>query len=665
MTGADAAPGAADCRMAAFAKAHGFSHPDGYDELWRWSVEAPDAFWRAVWRWFELTPGPVGEALVPDASAPGFGVRWFPQSQVNYAARVLAWAPAGEREHAVGPDRPAIIGRSEDGGRTVVTWAELGDQVRRLAGALTAAGVGVGDRVVAYLPDIAEANVAALAAASVGAVWASCGADYAPEGAASRLAQLAPTVLVVADGYRLRGRWYDKRADDAALAALLPTVTTVVGIRRRDDDDAEIPWRTADYAELAATGEPREPVLVPFAHPLWVLFSSGTTGKPKGIVHGHGGTLLEHLKSIALHSDVGAGDVYFWHTALSWMMWNLRLSVLLHGATLVCYDGHPLTPPDALWRIVADERVGFFGTSPGHLQACREHGVVPADLGLAALRGLGATGAPLAASLFEWIAGQVSPDVEVSSISGGTDVVSAFVGGSTGLPVTPGELTVPYLGVDVHSWAPDGTALIGEVGELVVTSPMPSMPVCFWNDPDGERYRAAYFVHDWGRPTARRVWRHGDWVTRTERGSFVIHGRSDATLNRGGIRMGSADVYEIVEAIEGVAEAFVLGVDLPDDGYWMPLFVTLTPRESGPADDGDGLVERIRAEITARLSRRHLPDEIVVAPGIPHTRTGKKLEVPVTGLLAGRDVAIDPSAVDAPELLDWYVEYGRRRTSDS
>jgi acetoacetyl-CoA synthetase len=397
---------------------------------------------------------------------------------------------------------------------------------------------------------------------------------------------------------------------------------------------------------------------VPFDQPLWVLFSSGTTGRPKGIVHGHGGMVLEHLKSVGLQADLGPYDVFFWQTALSWMMWNFRLSGLLCGSTVVCYSGHPLYPDaDRLWRLVADERVTYFGTSPGHLLASRKDGLTPGSShDLSRLRTIGSTGSPLAADLFEWVAAHVGKGVMVSSISGGTDVCTAFAGGTPEVPARPGELATRYLGVALECWSPDRQPRINEVGELVITGPMPSMPVGFWNDEDGSKYRAAYFAHHWVDGPAPHVWRHGDWVTLTERGSLIIHGRSDATLNRHGIRMGSADIYEVVEAIDEIGEAFVVGIEGPDGEYWMPLFVAMAP---GSRLD-DALTDKVRDEIRSKLSPRHVPDEIIEAPGIPHTRTGKKLEVPITGILAGRaDVAVDPRSIDDPDLLDWYRERGR------
>lgn len=613
--------------------------PRDYATLWQWSEDHPARFWRAVWEFFDIrattAPGDGDAGVLAEVTMPG--ARWFPGVTLNYVDQVL--------RHR---DRrgPAIVGIDENGTRTTIDWPQLPGRIGAVAAELRRLGVGRGDRVGAYLPDVPDAMVAFLATASLGAVWSGCGQDYAPQGAAARLGQLEPKVLFSCDGYRLNGRWIDKRSDTTELVELLPGEPSLLLL------DSE------HYRAVVA--EPVTPVVtaVDFDHPLWVLFTSGTTGAPKGIVHSHGGVLLEHLKAAALHADLDSGDVFFWQTALSWMMWNFRIAGLLCAGTVVCYSGHPMFPDaDRLWRLIEDERVTYFGTSPGHLLASRKAGLHPGTQhDLSRLRALGSTGSPLPGDLFEWVKAEVGGDVEVSSISGGTDVVTAFAGGTTGVPATPGELATRYLGVALHSWSPQRRPLTGEVGEMVITAPMPSMPVEFANDPDGSRYRAAYFDHHWADGQAPGVWRHGDWVTVTDRGSLVVHGRSDATLNRHGIRMGSADIYEVVESLDEVSEAFVLGIDGPDGAYWMPLFVTLA---DGRALDA-ALVDTIRTQIRTRLSPRHVPDGVIAAPGIPHTRTGKKLEVPVTAIMAGREgVSLDPRSIDNPDLIDWYRQQGR------
>lgn len=637
-----------------------------YDDLWRYSVDDLPGFWRGIWDFFDLdeiaeSPLADGDAAVLGSAAMP-GARWFPDVRLNYVDAVLRNCDRhGAGSVASGPqhDGAAIVGLDEDGGRAEISWRELPGLVAAVAAALTDAGIGAGDVVAAYLPNIPEAVVAFLATASIGAIWSGCGQDYAPAGAAGRLAQLSPKALFSSAGYRFNGKDVDKRADSAELAELLDVG---LHIQVGADSGGTVSWDDV----VADTSRTPTPVKLAADHPLWVLFSSGTTGRPKGIVHGHAGVVVEHLKQTALHAGLGADSVFFWHTALSWMMWNFQIAGLLVGARIVVYSGSPLYPDaDRLWQIVADENVTYFGTSPGQLNASRKAGLVPGrDHDLSALAVLGSTGSTLPADLFAWVDANVVAGLPISSISGGTDIVSAFAGGSIGEPVVAGELTVRHLGVALASWSPQAEPLIGEVGELVVTKPMPSMPIYFWDDDDGARYRAAYFDHEWDTgpadgaqepPVDGDTWRHGDWVTLTERGSLVIHGRSDATLNRHGIRMGSADIYEVVEGIEQIAEAFVLGVDGPDGAYWMPMFVTLVP---GAELTGE-LSAQVASAIRARLSPRHVPDEIVVAPGIPHTRTGKKLEVPITAVLAGRsEVNIDPRSVDDPALIDWYREQG-------
>ncbi|MEZ0340710.1 acetoacetate--CoA ligase [Mycobacterium sp. pV006] len=596
---------------------------DDYRALWQWSVDDLDGFWAALWDYFDL--GERGDTVLSGATMPG--AQWFPGTTLNYVDQVLRNART---------DRPAIISVSEDRADREVSWSELLGRTAAFADKLRAAGVEPGDRVVGYLPNIPEAIIAFLATASLGAVWSACGQDYSAKAALDRLGQLEPKVLVAADGYYFAGKHRDKRADVEELRAGLPTLQASFGLDG-----------LADTTDAALS-----PLAVPFDHPLWILFSSGTTGLPKGIMHGHGGVVVEHLKAIALQSDIGASDTFFWYTSPSWMMWNFQVAGLLVGATIVCYDGSPNAPkPDSLWEIAARVRATVLGTSPGYVLGCIKADAHPREThDLSALRSVGITGSSLPPASSLWLRDHVG--VHVASISGGTDVVSAFIGGVPTVPVWPGELSAPYLGVALAAWDESGEPVIGEVGELVVTKPLPSMPVAFWNDPDGTRYHDAYF------DTYPGVWRHGDWITVTNHGSIIVHGRSDSTLNRHGIRMGSADIYQAVERLPEVAEALVIGAEQPDGGYWMPLFVVLA--------DGTELTDAVRDKINntirTEVSPRHVPDEIIVAPGIPHTRTGKKLEVPIKKLFQGRDAAkvVERSAVDDPALLDWYVT--QRRT---
>jgi acetoacetyl-CoA synthetase len=612
-------------------------HDAGYQALWRWSVTDVAGFWDAVRHYFDVPFSLPATSVLPDDRMPG--AVWFPGALLNYVDQVF-------RER--GPGEVAIIQAGEAEATQRWTWRELQRQVGAFARTLSEHGVQPGDRVVGYLPDVAEAIVAFLGSAAIGAIWSCTGQDYAAPGAVHRFAQLEPSLLIVADGYRHGGRDHDRREASAAVRAGLPTVRATVTVDRLglpiDPALGWIPW-----AEATAGRGRLDTAQVPFDHPLWVLFSSGTTGMPKGIVHGHGGVVLEHLKSLALHLDVGPADTYLWYTSPSWMMWNYRGAGLLVGATIVCYDGSPFHPgPDALWALAERLEITVLGTSPGYLLACAKAEVEPArDHDLSGLRTLGVTGSTLPAESYFWVRDHVDDAVQVASISGGTDVVSAFAGEVPTLPVWPGELSAPCLGVALDAFDEHGKSVRDELGELVVTRPMPSMPIRFWNDPDGERYREAYF------DTYPGVWRHGDWITITHRGTVQMHGRSDSTLNRNGVRMGSADIYQAVEQVPEVLESLVIGAEQPGGGYWMPLFVRLAPG----IELDDALRSRIVAAIRESASPRHVPDDIIVAPGIPHTRTGKKLEVPVKRMLQGQDPAavVDPRSVDDPDLLPWYA----------
>ncbi|MEV0548224.1 acetoacetate--CoA ligase [Nocardia salmonicida] len=620
--------------FAAFVTARtGEEYPD-YQALWRWSVDDIAGFWQAVWDYFEL--GETAGEVLGSREMPG--AQWFPGTRLNYVDQVIRMAQFG---------RPAVIALREDAEPREVSWSELIEQVTVFARTLREQGVEAGDRVIGYLPNIPEAIVAFLATASIGAVWSACGQDYSAKAALDRLGQLEPTVLVTADGYRFGGKEHDKRADIAALRDGLPSLRATVVVSQLELEVSDtLSW--TDAVADAGLGV-IETVPVDFDHPLWIVFSSGTTGLPKGIVHGHGGVLLEHLKAVALQSNMGPEDTFFWYTSPSWMMWNFQVAGLLTGSTIVTYDGSPTAGgPDALWRLAAQVGATVFGTSPGYVLGCIKAGSVPrADHDLSALRSVGITGSSLPVSSALWLNENAGEHVQVNSISGGTDVVSAFVGGVPTVPVWPGELSAPYLGVALDAFDEQGLPVRGEVGELVVTAPMPSMPVSFWRDDDGKRYHAAYF------DTFPGVWRHGDWITLTEHGSIVVHGRSDSTLNRHGIRMGSADIYQVVEQFPEIAEALVIGAEQPDGGYWMPLFVLLAPG----AELTEDLKTRLATAIRTEVSPRHVPDEIREAPGIPHTRTGKKLEVPIKKLFQGADPArvVERSAVDDPALLDWYA----------
>jgi acetoacetyl-CoA synthetase len=584
----------------------------GYDGLWRWSVDDLEGFWGAVWDHHELIAHTPRTSVLGSRTMPG--AEWFPGITTNYAENLLARAPDGV----------AVVACSQTRNPFELTTDGLRDQVARAAAGLRRLGVGPGDRVVAYAPNIPETLVAFLGAASIGAVFSSCPPEFGARAVLDRFTQIEPKVLVTIDGYRHKGTAVDRSGVVAELRAGLPTLQAVV----------TIPYLGTDGTWDALLAEPAEARFeaVAFDHPLYVLYSSGTTGLPKPIVHGHGGVLVEHTKVLALHHDLGPGDRFFWFSTTGWMMWNYMVSGLAVGASVVTFDGDPGHPDlHTLWAMAAETAITVFGASAPFLLACRKEGLHPGrDHDLAALRQVGSTGAPLPAEGFHWVADAVGRDVQVVSASGGTDVVTAFVAGVPLLPVVGGEITCRCLGAKVEAFDDEGRSVVGEQGNLVITEPLPSMPVGFWGDADGSRYRAAYFEEYPG------VWCHGDWITITDRGSCIITGRSDATLNRGGVRLGTSDFYSVVEALPEVADSLVVHLEDAEGGAGqLLLFVQPAP---GCAVD-DGLRTRISTALRASLSPRHVPDEIIEVASVPRTLSGKKLEIPVKRILLGTPAA--------------------------
>jgi acetoacetyl-CoA synthetase len=607
---------------------------EGYDELHRWSVEDLEGFWSAVAEFFDVRFATPPERVLGRREMPG--AEWFPGATLNYA------------EHAVGlpedADEIAVLAYSQTRDRQELTWGRLREQVARARAGLRRLGVGRGDRVVAYLPNIPETLVAFLATASLGAVWASCAPEFGARSVVDRFGQIEPTVLLAVAGYGYGDKDVDRREQVAEIRAGLPTVRHVVHVPYGGNDLPD----ALGWDELLAEAGDLTFDPVPFAHPLCVLFSSGTTGKPKAIVHGHGGILLEHLKNHGLSWDLRPGDRILWFSTTAWMMWNALVSALLVRASIVMIDGNPLHPDLRWqWRLAEETGATLMGASPGFLMACRKEGVEPAkEFDLSRLRQIGAAGSPLPPEGYRWVAEQFGPDVLLNVGSGGTDICSGIVQGSPLQPVWAGEISGPCLGIDAKAFDDKGEQVVGELGELVITAPLPSMPVGFWGDTDGTRYRDTYFDVYPG------VWRHGDWVRFSEVGSAIIAGRSDATLNRGGVRLGTAEFYRVVEELPEVADSLVVHLEDPAGGNGQ-LLLFVRPADGVELDDA--LRRRISTTLRTELSPRHIPDRIAAVPVIPHNRTGKKLELPVKKILLGaapdevasRDVLADPTALDA------------------
>ena len=616
--------------------------PD-HDALHAWSVEDLDRFWTSLVDYYGVDfSAPWTQVRTAD---PMPHTRWFTGARLNWAQHALRR----------GADDATALVCVQEGGRPAggITFGALRRSVAAAAGWLRRAGVRPGDRVGAYLPNTEHAVIASLAAAAVGAVWACCSPDFGAEGTIGRLAQLQPGVLVATDGYHWNGREVDRGEVVARLREELPTLRHVVHVPYvfdRPHPDGTTPWD-----ELLARDEPPAFEQVEFSHPLWVLFTSGTTGLPKGLVHGHGGITLEGLKWSGLYAGVREGERLFASTSTGWALWNMQLYALTQGASIVLHEGSPSHPPGAVWEVAARTGAQVVLLGAAVVTATANAGVSPREQGhdLSRLRHLMVSGSALPSDGYRWVLEHVGPDLRIDSTSGGTDICGAFVGANEYAPVRAGRIGGTLAGVDCAAWDEDGEPVVDRVGELVVTQPMPSMPVHLWNDPDAVRYTESYFDAWPG------VWRHGDWVTMHSDGSVSIHGRSDSTLNRQGVRLGSSDFYDVLETLPEITETLVIGLELPDDGYWLGLFVVPAP---GHALD-DELKHTIVTTLRTRLTPRHVPDEILEAPAVPHTLTGKRLEVPVKKLLAGRPLekAANVAAVDDPDALRWYARFAADR----
>jgi acetoacetyl-CoA synthetase len=615
-----------------------------YDELHSWSVAHLDDFWGAFDEWIGIRWSTPYEAVLGSRALPG--ATWFPAGRTNYAEHLLYPLQRVELEDV------AVIAVREDGQEVQLTWRELRTQVASVRNWMAGRGIARGDRVVALLPNGAEALVAMLAAASLGAIWSSCSPDFGPTAIADRFTQIEPTLLLAVDGYHYGGKRFDIRGTVTELRDALPTLRDTVLVPYLDEA-ATLP-DSASWQELLSVGGSVSFEPMAFDDPLWVLYSSGTTGLPKPILHGHGGMLIEHAKQLALHLDLGRGDRFFWFSTTGWMMWNLLVSGLAVGSSIVLYDGNPAFPDQmALWRLAARTRITCLGLGAPFIQACEKAGLRPAEqVDLSAIRSVGSTGAPLPPEGFAWVYDAVGSDVMLSSLSGGTDVCTAFVGGAPTLPVRAGVIPAKLLGCAVAAYDEDGREVVGEVGELVITEPMPSMPVGFWNDPDGSRLFASYY------DTFPGVWRHGDWVKFESDGSCVIYGRSDSTLNRGGVRMGTSEFYRVVEGLPHVVDSLVVDTSAAGVEGRLLLFVVLADGASL-----DEVTDEIRRLTRSQLSPRHVPDEVIAVDTVPRTINGKKCEVPVKRILAGVPVdrAVSKGALADPASLAPFVSLAQTR----
>lgn len=612
-----------------------------YEDLWHWSVILLEDFWQSIWDYFDVIG--VGERTPALESRQMPGSRWFPNMRLNYAENLLRNATT---EH------PAILARTENAPLREVSWAELERDTAALAARLRSWGIRSGDRVAGYLPNRPETVIAFLACASIGAIWSGCAPDMGPSVVLDRLSQIEPRVLLATDSYSYNGKLHDRAPQVDELLMNLPSIERIIHVPGPLATQRESRWRDrTEWADAVAEAAPPHYEQLPFNHPLWIVYSSGTTGLPKAMVHSHGGIVLTHLKTLALQHDLRASDRLLFLGSTGWIVWNIQVGALLTGASIVLYDGNPSWPAGgALWNFIDEHNVTHFGCGAAYLINCMKDGLRPRDLvSLDKLRAINATGSPLPIDAYQWVYDAVKPDLWLASISGGTDIASGFVACAPTLPVHAGEIQCRELGVAAFAYNDAAQPVVGEVGELVIIQPMPSMPTFFWNDAENRRYQESYF------DTFPGVWRHGDWIRFTPQGSSVIYGRSDSTINRFGIRMGTAEIYRVVEELPEVRDSLVVDLEYLGRPSFMPLFVVLQP---GFVLD-DALRERICTQIRTKASARHVPNEVVQIGEVPRTLSGKKMEVPVRKLLLGAppEKVASPDAMQNPVSLDFFVDY--------
>jgi acetoacetyl-CoA synthetase len=620
-----------------------------YPELWQWSVTDLERFWETIWAYFEVKSSKKYNTVLAERKMPG--ARWFAGAELNYAENLF--------QNMTG-ERPALLYKAENEPLVELSWQELYDKTRLIAHALKQMGVKRGDRVVAYMPHMPETVAALLACASLGAIWSSCSPDFGGPSVLDRFSQIEPKILITVDGYPWNGKMFDRRDVVAQLQASLPTLKRTILVNRIiDGSDLTDLQNTILWHELLDTTQAPaglEFEQLPFDHPLWVLYSSGTTGLPKPIVQGHGGIILEHLKVLGLHMDLKPEDRFFWYTSTGWMMWNFLIGGLLLGSPIIIYNGSPGYPSmEALWELAEASGMTYFGTSAAYISACIKAGIRPNErYDLNRIKAVGSTGSPLSLAGFRWIYENVNRDLALESFSGGTDLCTGFVGGCRLLPIYAGEIQGATLGARVLAFNETGESVVNEVGELVIAEPMPSMPLYFWNDPNNQRYLESYFEMYPG------IWRHGDWIKFNQRGGCIIYGRSDSTINRQGVRMGTSEIYQVVESLPEILDSLVIDLELLDRESYMPLFVVLA--EGVELDKA--LKQKIKQKIRQDISPRHIPNDIFAIEQVPYTLSGKKMEVPIRKILLGQPVekAANPGAMRNPEALRFFVDLAQKQT---